>query len=132
MQKASLRPSAVHEAEAYLSEAPRHRQTIAERQRLKRALSDPSVLTESDLENYRLLDSVFFALKGPGEGTLVLAGIQVTKSLAGYSSNSGMTTGWQVTFSWTGSDGRGWLIKKVPSEASNRRNDPERNWGLYE
>ncbi|WP_245500180.1 hypothetical protein [Mesorhizobium sp. M4B.F.Ca.ET.089.01.1.1] len=44
MQKASLRPSAVPEAEAYLADAPRHRQTIAERRHLKRAIGDPSAL----------------------------------------------------------------------------------------
>jgi len=132
MQKTSLRPSAIPEAEAYLADAPRHRQTIAERRRLKRAISDPAVLIEADLDNYRLLDSLFLALRGQGVGKLVIAGITVTKGLAGYPSNSGKTTGWRVTFSWTGSDGRERLIEKVPPEASNRRNDPVRNWGLYE
>ncbi|TIU00755.1 MAG: hypothetical protein E5W55_02055 [Mesorhizobium sp.] len=132
MQKASLQPSAVPKAESYLADASRYRHEIEERRRLERAVSDPKILKESDLENYRLLDRLFFALKGLGDGTLVLAGIPVTKSLAGYSSNSGKTTGWRVSFSWTGSDGRGRLIEKVPPEASNRRNDPERNWGLYE
>lgn len=132
MQKASLPPSPIPEAESYLADAPRLRKEIAERLRLEQAIRDPSVLTEADLSNYQLLDRVFFAAKGAGEGTLVLAGIRVTKSLAGYSSNSGKTMGWRVTFSWTGSDGLGRSIEKVPPEASNRRNDPERNWGLYE
>ncbi|MER9585252.1 hypothetical protein [Mesorhizobium sp. M0276] len=132
MQKASFRPAAVPEAEAYLADAPRYRAEIAERQRLERAVRDPSVLRESDLDNYRLLDRLFFALKGSGDGTLVLAGIIVTKSLVGYSSNSGKTTGWRVSFSWTASDGQKRLIEKVPPEADNRRNDPERNWGLHE
>jgi hypothetical protein len=132
MQKASLRPSRIPEADSYLADAPRLRQEIAKRQRLERAVRDPSVLTEADLSNYQLLDRVFFAAKGAGEGTLELAGIPVTKSLAGYSSNSGKTTGWRVTFSWTGSDGIAQSIEKVPPEASNRRNDAERNWGLPE
>jgi len=132
MQKASLRPSSVPGAESYLADARRLREEIAERQRLEKAIHDPSVLTEADLSNYQLLDRVFIAVKGAGEGTLVLAGIQVTKSLTGYSSNSGKTTGWRVAFSWMGSDGRGRSIEKVPPEASNRRNDPDRNWGLYE
>lgn len=54
MQKASLRPAALPEAEAYLADAPRYYHEIAERQRLERAVSDSSVLTESDLENYGL------------------------------------------------------------------------------
>ncbi|MER9365041.1 hypothetical protein NKI66_03500 [Mesorhizobium sp. M0518] len=132
MQKASLRPSSVPEAESYLADASRLREEIAERRRLERAVSDPSVLREADLSNYQLLDRVFFAAKGAGAGTLVLAGISVTKSLAGYSSNSGKTTGWRVSFSWTASDGQQRLIEKVPPEADNRRNDPERNWGLYD
>lgn len=130
MQKASFLPTVTPEIEAYLADAPRHRLEIAERRRLDQAVGDPSLLKESDLENFRLLDRVFFAIKGAGDGTLVLAGIPVTKSLVGYSSNSGKTTGWGVTFSWKGSDGRVRSIEKVPPQASNRRNDPERDWEL--
>jgi hypothetical protein len=130
MQKGALPLSANPDVEAYLADAPRHRREIAERQRLMQALRNPSVLKESDLEDYRLLEQLFFAIKGTGSGTLELAGISVTKSLVGYSSNSGKTTGWRVTFSWTASDGRRRSIEKVPPQAANRRNDPEREWGL--
>tara|TARA_R110002020_G_scaffold25225_7_gene82123 strand:+ start:65 stop:670 length:606 start_codon:yes stop_codon:yes gene_type:complete len=132
LQTASLAPSEVLEAEAYLLDAPRLRLEIAERRRLEQAPSDPSVLTEADLDNYRLLDRLFFTLKGKGAGTLVLAGIPVSKRLTNYSSNSGKTSGWRVTFSWTGSDGCPRCLEKVPSEAHNRRNDPERDWGLHD
>jgi hypothetical protein len=132
MQKGVLPLSAIPEVEAYLADAPRHRREIAERRRLDQAVRDPSVLKESDLEDYRLLEQLFFALKGAGSGTLELAGIPVTKSLVGYSSNSGKTTGWRVTYSWTGSDGRARFLEKTPLQASNRWNDPERDWGLHD
>lgn len=132
MKTAKTRPSAVPEADAYLDKAPEHRRQIAERERLQQAIKDPSLLTEADLDNYRLLDSLFFAIKGPGSGTLELAGITVTKRITDYSSNSGKSRGWRVWFSWTGSDGRQHALEKVPPEAHNRRNDPERNWGLHE
>ena len=132
MKTANTRPTAVPLADAYLAQAPGHRDQIAERERLERAIKDPSVLEEADLDNYRLLDSLFFAIKGPGGGTLKLAGLKVTKRLTDYSSNSGKSKGWRVSFSWIGSDGSQHALEKVPPEANNRRNDPERNWGLHE
>lgn len=63
---------------------------------------------------------------------MFLAGITVHKTVHAYKSNSGKSTGWLVRFSWTGSDGERRYSESVPPEADNRRNDPNRNWGLYE
>jgi len=63
---------------------------------------------------------------------MALAGITVQKQVIGYRSNSGKSTGWRVRFEWTGSDGQKRHSETIPPEADNRRNDPERNWGLYE
>lgn len=133
MQKASLKPSAAPQVETYLANGPQLRLELAERKRLERAIKNPSLLKESDLQNYRFLNQLFFALNGPGGGTLLLAGISVTKNLIGYSSNSGKSKGWSVTFTWTGSDGSRRMLENLPpSQASNRRNDPERKWGLHD
>lgn len=35
-----------------------------------------------------------------------LAGITLQKTPVGYDSNSAKSTGWQVRFDWTGSDGK--------------------------
>jgi hypothetical protein len=56
----------------------------------------------------------------------------VQKTVVGYKTNSGKNTGWLVRFDWVGSDGQRRFSQSVPPEAENRRNDAERNWGLYE
>ncbi len=131
MQKKS-QPEPAPEAESYLARADEFRIEAAERRRKDLATKDPSVIVEADFTNHRLMDSVFFANIGPGSGTMVLAGIKVQKSVFSYRSNSGQSTGWLVRFDWTGSDGERHHCETVPPEASNRRNDPDRNWGLYE
>lgn len=121
------------EAEAYVLQAETWRDQIAERRRRDDCLKDITLVRESDFNDNRLMDRIFFAHAGKGSGTLTLAGIQVTKSLRGFSSNSGKTTGWQATFSWIGNDGvRHDSGSALPPEAFNRRNDEERNWGLHE
>ena len=121
------------DAEAYVIEAEKWREELAERRRREDCLKDISLVRESDFGDNRLMDRVFFAHAGKGPGTLALAGIEVTKSLRGFSSNSGKSTGWQSTFSWTGSDGvRRSSGSPLPSEAFNRRNDEDRDWGLHE
>lgn len=130
--KKGARPAAAPEAEAYLTQGAKHRIQIAERERRERAVKDPSLISESDLTNHRLIDSVFIANIGTGSGSMVLAGITVHKQVIGYKSNSGKSTGWRVRFEWTGSDGQKRHSETIPPEADNRRNDPERNWGLYE
>lgn len=130
--KKSAVPIAVPEAQAYLAQADELRRQIAERTRREQAVKDPSLILENDLTNHRLIDSVFIASIGPGSGTMVLAGITVHKQVIGYKSNSGENTGWRVRFDWIGSDGQPRHSETVPPEADNRRNDPDRNWGLYE
>lgn len=121
------------DAEAYVLEAEKWRGQIAERRRREDCMKDVSLVRESDFDDNRLMDRIFFAHAGKGAGTLMLAGIEVTKSLRGFSSNSGKSTGWQATFVWTGSDGvRRSSGSTLPPEAFNRRNDEERNWGLHE
>ena len=130
--KKGARPLDAPEAEAYLAQGAELRIQIAERERRERAVKDPSLISESDLTNHRLIDSVFIANIGTGSGSMALAGITVQKQVIGYRSNSGKSTGWRVRFEWTGSDGQKRNSETIPLEADNRRNDPERNWGLYE
>lgn len=119
-------------AEAYVAMGDSLRVEIAERRRREQAVMDPSLITESDLSDHRLIDRVFIQNIGHGSGSMVLAGITVRKHVSGYKSNSGKSTGWHVRFDWTGSDGEPRHSEVRPPEADNRRNDPDRNWGLYE
>lgn len=120
-------------AEQYLENADQLRAQIAERRRKEACVKDISLVTEADFVDNRLLDRIFWANTPKGQGTLRLAGIEVTKTVHGYSSNSGKNTGYEVSFHWTGSDGQ---LRSSgtgkPSEAFNRRNDEKRNWGFHE
>ena len=125
-------PGDAPRADAYLADGESMRAQIAERRRRAAALRDISLATEVDLGDHAFLDGLFLAHLGTGAGTLVIAGREVTKDLAMYPSNSGKSRGWGVSFSWKGSDGRAMGSTTLPPEAGNRRNDAERNWGLYE
>lgn len=60
---------------------------------------------------------------------LTIGGIVIGKLLESSKSNSGKTRYWRATYVWTGSDG----VEREVSQGhlpTNRRNDPERNWGL--
>ncbi|WP_432343888.1 hypothetical protein WMC41_13465 [Shinella yambaruensis] len=121
-------------AERYLENADALREQIADRRRKEAALKDISFVEERDFQDNRFLDTIFWKQfpKG-GEATLVLAGIAVTKTVQSYPSNSGKSRGNEVTFYWTGSDGeKRFSGTGKPPEASNRRNDADRNWGLHE
>lgn len=126
------RPEAAPQAEAYLATADCLRKQIAEKRRRVSAIKDPSLIVEADLDDHRLIDSIFMANHGPGSGTMTLAGIVIHKQLSGYKTNSGKNTGWRVRFDWVGSDGIARSSEVVPPEADNRRNDSQRNWGLHE
>jgi len=130
--KRGEKPSAAPAAEAYVAMDGSLREQIAERRRKEQAVKDPSLIVESDLVDQRLIDRVFIQNIGPGSGSMVLAGITVHKQVTGYKSNSGKSTGWRVHFDWTGTDGKPRHSEVSPPEADNRRNDPDRNWGLYE
>lgn len=121
------------DAEAYVRDAEPLREEIRERQRRKECVEDVSLVRESDFLDQHLMNRIFFENAGAGPGTLTLAGIEVSKDIRGFSSNSGKSTGYESTFTWTGSDG----VQRssgsgLPSEAFNRRNDEKRNWGLHE
>ncbi len=117
-------------AEAYIAKRDELLATLSARHRRKRALDDVSLVTESDLNDHLFIDRIFLAHLGPGNGRLTLGGIEVTKTLTFYSSNSGKTGAWAVRFDWTGSDGVRFTSDRQPPQASNRRNDSDRNWGL--
>lgn len=131
MKKGAV-PTDAPSAEAYVAQRDELKKQIAERARREQAIKDPSLILEGDLANHRLIDSVFIANIGPRSGSMVLAGITVHKNVIGYKSNSGKSTGWRVRFDWIGSDGQPRHSEVVPPEADNRRNDPDRNWGLHE
>ncbi|SNB72696.1 MULTISPECIES: hypothetical protein [unclassified Agrobacterium] len=130
--KRGCTPTDAPGAEAYLAEGDKLREQLAERGRREQAVKNLSLILERDLMDHRLIDSVFIANIGTGSGSMVLAGITVHKQVIGYKSNSGKSTGWRVRFDWTGSDGQPRHSETVPPEADNRRNDPDRNWGLHE
>ncbi len=109
------------------------KEQFRERRRMDACLKDISLVKERDFTDNRLLDRIFFAHAPKGSGTLTLDGIDVTKEVHGYRTNSRKNTGYEVTFSWTGSDGQQRSCGTgKPRESSNRANDPERNWGLHE
>jgi hypothetical protein len=130
--KRGCTPTNAPEAEAYLAEGDKLREQLAERRRREQAVKNPSLLLERDLMDHRLIDGVFIANIGTGSGSMVIAGITVHKQVIGYKSNSGKSTGWCVRFDWTGSDGQPRHSETVPPEADNRRNDPDRDYGLHE
>lgn len=124
------KPTAAPQAEAYIANADALRRELAERKRRRDAIEDPSLVRESDLTDASFLDRVFYKQMGPGTGTMTLAGIAVTKMLAEYKTNSGKNGAWGVRFHWTGSDGQSHSCERMPPEATNRRNDASRNYGL--
>lgn len=129
-----MRPRAVPveapEAEAYLARRETLLATLAERERRRQAPKDLSLVRETDFQDDHFLDRVFFEAHGKGGGTLGLAGIPVTKAVVGHPTNSGKNVGYSVSFHWVGSDGVRRSSGRVAAEASNRRNDAERDWGL--
>ncbi|MFD1744486.1 hypothetical protein ACFSE1_03335 [Rhizobium helianthi] len=109
------------------------KEQFRERRRKEACLRDISLVKERDFTDSRLLDRIFFAHAPKGTMRLTLDGIDVTKDVHGYRSNSRKNTGYEVTFYWTGSDGQQRSCGTgKPPEAFNRANDPERNWGFYE
>lgn len=121
------------EAEAYLRDAEPLREEIRERKRGKDCVDDIGLVRESDFLDHHFMNRIFYKNAGPGPARLTLAGIDVSKDLRGFSSNSGKSTGYEYSFTWTGSDGvRRSSGSGLPSEAFNRRNDEKRNWGLHE
>ena len=80
------------------------------------------------------MNDVFYHKFGAfrGHKTIILDGIKVNKSVFVYQSNSGKTHDSEVIISWTDSKGEGHKLCKPSCYSENRRNDPDRNWGLPE
>lgn len=99
----------------------------------KYLIKNPDEIKESDF-SYSLLNDVFYHKFGAfrGHKTIILDGIKVNKSVFVYQSNSGKTHDSEVIISWTDSKGEGHKLCKPSFYSENRRNDPDRNWGLPE
>ena len=112
----------------YKQAALKEKEEIAKQKYL---LANPDKIQEKDF-SYQLLDSVFWDKFGPihNSYTLQLAGINVTKSVSLYKSNSGKTYDSEVSISWIGTDGKKHELASPSRYKNNRRSDPERNWGL--
>lgn len=95
------------------------------------ALANPAQLNEDDF-TWSLLNAVFYEHLGSGPGAMDIGGIRVRKDVIRYSSNSGKSRDYEVTFTWHGKEGNIRELKKPSRYRNNRRNDPERNWGLPE
>lgn len=125
-------PEVAPEAEAYVARRDELLAVIEDRSRRKRALDDPSLVLEKDLDDLSFLSDLFYR-HCKGSGSMTLDGITVSKTLHGpYKTNSGKNQSWSSYFTWTGSDGQKRSSGSTSPQASNRRNDPERNWGLPE
>lgn len=94
-------------------------------------VANPETIKEVDF-SYSLLNAVFWKQGLKGHASMELDGIQVSKSVLAYHSNSGKSRDHRVVFSWIGRDGKEHRLEKSSVYEGNRRNDPERNWGLPE
>ena len=94
-------------------------------------VSNPSQVSE-DQFTWILLNSIFVRRHGYGHGhrEMEIGGIRVTKSVTAYSSNTGKSRDFEVTFSWTGTGGEKHFRSRESHYKENRRNDAGRNWGL--
>lgn len=83
---------------------------------------------------YGLLNELFFHHKKKGYWvfSMMVGGVEVTKTVSRYQSNSGKNSDASVTFSWTDPDGTPRKLEKTSKFEGNRRNDEARNWGLPE
>lgn len=109
--------------------------SLARRQEVERyraQIADPTLVREDEF-SIGLLNDIFFRHHGPGGGTLTIGGLKVTKSHpVRYASNSGKSSFWSYTYSWTSPDGTPRQLDQRSAFEDNRRNDPNRNWGLPE
>lgn len=94
-------------------------------------VSDPCQVREEQF-TWSLLNSIFahHVGYGGGQSEMEIGGVRVTKSVTSYSSNSGKSRDFEVEFSWTGADGELRFLTRESRYPGNRRNDPDRNWGL--
>ncbi|CUJ69737.1 Uncharacterised protein [Achromobacter sp. 2789STDY5608633] len=115
----------VHEAERARARIAREAKTAL--------LSDPSGVSPESLTPELVNDFFFFHRKNKmGHETMRIGGIEVSRFVRLYKSNSGAHRGYSVELRWTGVDGVEVVHEQNTPYESNRRNDPERNWGLPE
>ena len=133
MKKGGIQPSVTlrryADSQAAIEEAQRKR--MAEQEAYRNLVKNPANVTESQF-SYRLLNDIFITHRGFGEGELEIGGIKVRKDLIRYTSNSGKSADWTVSYSWTSADGTLAELTKESVFKKNRRNDPDRDWGLPE
>lgn len=93
----------------------------------------PELAQERDF-TYTILNNISIKQFGMGRGqkTMTIGGIEVTKNVSVYKSNSLKSQDADVTFLWISADGQEHRIEKESLYKSNRRNDSMRNWGLPE
>jgi hypothetical protein len=127
----ALRAYAASEPELRARTLQMRAATERERAQRDHLIEHPHHVREEQFD-YRLLDQIFWKHCGPGSHTLWIGGLSVQKSVVSYTSNSGKSRDSEVVFSWVGSDGQAKEIRKPSAFAGNRRNDPDRNWGLPE
>lgn len=80
---------------------------------------------------WRRLNHLFHEA-GIKNGSLNVDGFTVTKHLRRYTSNSGKSWDWEVTFTWINERDETEVVTKPSQYKGNRRNDADRNWGLPE
>lgn len=115
-----------------VNEAERARARITREARAA-LLSDPSGVSLDSLTPELVNDFFFFHGKNKmGHATMMIGGVEVSRTVLLYKSNSGATRGYSVELRWKGPDGAEVVHKQSTPYEANRRNDAERNWGLPE
>ncbi|OKH86849.1 hypothetical protein [Thalassospira sp. TSL5-1] len=106
-------------------------QAMTEKETYNNLLDNPDLITQ-DKFSYPLLDAVFWKHKGPGTHTMQIGGFEVTKRVHTFTSNTGKNRDSEVVISWVDQNGVKRLFKKSSRYSGNRRNNPDKNWGLHE
>lgn len=115
-----------------LHEAERIRARI-KREAKEALLSDPAAISPDALTPDLVNEFFFFHGKNKmGHATMMIGGVEVSRTVVQYKSNSGATKGYSVELRWKGPDGAEVVHEQSTPYKSNRRNDAERNWGLPE
>lgn len=86
-------------------------------------------MTKKLNKGYSELNQIFWEA-GIKNGSMQVDGIEVTKTLTRYTSNSRKSYDWDVEFTWEDGDGKRRSAVKESRYKKNRSNDPDRNFGL--
>lgn len=123
----------IHALPALLEEQSAN-ETLANEAREKRnnIVSNPSLLLQDDF-SFSILNEIFWRHCNPNDKSpqpnMLIGGVNVHRTIARYQSNSGKTADYDVTFNWIDA-GQQKALSKSSKFTTNRRNDPDRNWGL--